>query len=316
VRYWEKLLQRLLSLGPVAWAIRVSQKIIIPGFDGLPLYDVAVFFIRGLQKGALTMRAAAMSFSFFLAIFPSIIFFFTLIPYIPVSNFQQTLMVLLEELMPDSAFDTVRSTLEDIISRPRSGLLSLGFILAGYFSTNGIASMIEAFNQTYHTIETRSWMRQRLISILLVLILAVIVILAIAMITTGSIVIDFMVQENILHDSTTVFFLQVGKWIVILAMVFFVISFIYFLAPSRESKFRFVSAGSTLATLLSIVTMLGFNYYISNFTRYNALYGSIGTLLVVMLWIYFNAIILLIGFELNASIYASGAHKYRRSRKS
>lgn len=274
----------------------------MPGFDGIPLYDVARFFIEGLQKGALTMRAASMSFSFFLAFFPGILFFFTLIPYIPIEDFHQKLMELLMQLLPASAFDTIWATVEDILEKPRSGLLSLGFVLAVYFSTNGISSMIEAFNQSHHTMETRSWIKQRLIAILLAFITSVIVILAIALLTVGSTVIDYLVEKNVLYGSLNIFFVHLSKWVVILGMVFFVISFSYYLAPSRASHFRFISAGSSLATFLSLFTIFGFNFYISNFNSYNALYGSIGTLLVLMLWIYFNAIILLVGFELNASI--------------
>lgn len=303
----EKYLRLFLEWGPVARLIRLSQKIILPGFDRLPLYDVARFFIEGLQKGALTMRAAAMSFSFFLAFFPGILFFFTLIPYVPIEDFHQKLMELLMQLLPSSAFDTIWATVEDILERPRGGLLSLGFVLAMYFSTNGISSMIEAFNQSHHTLETRSWIKQRLIAILLVLITSFIIILAIALLTAGSTVIDYLVEKDLLRGSLNIFFVHLSKWVVILGMVFFVISFSYYLAPARSSHFRFISAGSSLATFLSLFTMVGFNFYISNFNSYNALYGSIGTLLVLMLWIYFNAIILLIGFELNASI--SGARR-------
>lgn len=299
---YQEYIDRILAWPWVERLLKLSRKVILPGFDGLPLYDVAVFFIKGMQKGALTMRAAAMSYNFFIAIFPGIIFFFTLIPYIPIQNFHDQLMELLMQLLPRSAFETVWATVEDIISRPRGGLLSVGFILALYFATTGVSSMVEAFNQTYHAIETRSWMRQRVISLVLVFIISVIVIVAIALITTGTAAIDYLVDAGLLRDAFTIFLLRLGKWLVILAMVFFVISFSYYLAPSRKSHFRFISAGSSLATALSILTMVGFNYYISNFGRYNILYGSIGTLLVVMLWMYFNAIILLIGFELNASI--------------
>lgn len=300
--WYDKFKERFKNWGPVAWIIRISKKIILPGFDRIPLYDVAVFFADGIQKGALTMRAAAMSFSFFIAIFPSIIFFFTLIPYVPIDDFHGELMNLLMQLLPEGAFNTIWSTVEDIISRPRGGLLSVGFVLALYFSTNGVSSMIEAFNQTHHTIETRSWIKQRLISILLVVIISVIVIFAIGLVTVGSVVIDYLVEAGLLKGGLTIFLVQLSKWLAIVGMIYLVISFSYYLAPARESKFRFVSPGSSLATLLSLVTIVGFNFYISNFNRYNALYGSIGTLLVIMLWIYFNAIILLIGFELNASI--------------
>lgn len=303
---YDEYSRRFVNWGPIRRLIRISKRIILPGFDKMPLYDVAVFFVEGIQKGALTMRAASMSFSFFTAIFPGIIFFFTLIPYIPIENFHEELMQLLLQLLPPSTYDTIANTVEDIISRPRGGLLSLGFVLALYFSTNGASSMIEAFNQTHHTFETRSWIKQRLISLLLVVIFSIIVILAIVLITTGTVVIDYLVELNLLKGAFTIFLLQLSKWLVILAMVFFVISFSYYLAPARESHFRFVSAGSSLATILSLLSMVGFNFYISNFSQYNALYGSIGTLLVILLWVYFNAIILLMGFELNASIKNAG----------
>ncbi len=301
----------LLDSSMVTSAEKSLRKLVIPGFDGMPVYDVAAFFIRGLQKGALSMRAAAFSYNFFLALFPAIIFFFTIIPYIPIAGFQDNLLALLQEFIPLKAYVAVQETLFDIVKRPRGGLLSLGFIMALYFSTNGIHSLIMAFNQTRHTIETRSWIKQRLISIVLVFILSLLVIIAIVLITLGPVALDFLVKHGMLRDSFSYYLIIAGKWIISSAMLFFAFSFLYYLAPAAESRFRFISAGSTLTTVLTILASVGFNYYVNSFSRYNTLYGSIGTLIIIMVWIFFNAMIVLIGFELNVSI-RNAKRKYRK----
>lgn len=293
--------------------VSFSRKLVIPGFDGMPLYDVTEFFLKGLSKGALSMRAAAFSYNFFLALFPAIIFFFTIIPYIPVDGFQDHLLDLMQGFIPHKVYNAVQETLFDIVKRPRGGLLSLGFIMAMYFSTNGIHSLIEAFNQTRHTIETRSWIKQRLISIVLVFILSLLVIIAIVLITLGPVALDFLEKHNMLKDSFSYYMLIAVKWIVSTALLFFAFSFLYYLAPAAESRFRFISPGSTLSTILTILASIGFNYYVNSISQYNSLYGSIGTLIIVMLWIFFNAMIVLIGFELNVSI--RNAKKKFRSKK-
>jgi len=298
-----EIYNRALEWKIVRFFIGISKKLILPGFDGLPLYNVAVFFFRGIYQGYIATRASAVSFNFFLAIFPFLIFLFTIIPFIPIENFQVTLLSLIHDFMPKSAYDTVKDTVEDIVTRPRGDLLSLGFIFALYFATNGVNSMMEAFNNTYHTIETRSWFRQRMISSLLVIILSLLLIIAIGLMTLGPVLLAAFIPERILESSFYSFFLWLGTWAIVLFTLFFAISFIYYLAPARRRDFRFISAGSSLATLLVIITTLGFNFYVDNFSRYNILYGSIGTLIAVLLWIYFNSISLLIGFELNASIF-------------
>jgi membrane protein len=213
------------------------------------------------------------------------------------------LLDLMQNFIPKKAYSAVADTLFDIVKRPRGGLLSLGFLLAMYFATNGIHSLIQSFNQTYHTIETRSWIRIRLISIVLVIILSSLVILAIILITIGPVVLRYLDRSGWIGDSGTYYLIYCGKWLVTLALFFFAFSFLYYLAPAKRRQFRFISAGSTLSTVLTIATSIGFNFYVNNFSKYNTLYGSIGTLMIIMIWIYFNAYIVLIGFELNASIY-------------
>ncbi len=275
----------------------------MPGFDGMPLYDVTVFFVKGMSKGYITTRASAISFNFFLAIFPSLIFFFTIIPFIPISNFQRSLLDIIRDFIPDEAYAAVQTTVEDIVIRPHGGLLSVGFLLSLYFSTNGINSLMVAFNNTYHTIETRSVIKQRLVSIFLVIIFTFLLITAIGMITFGTWLLAILLPLEILKSRLIFSVILILKWVIILAMLFFAISFIYYFVPAKRRHFRFISAGSSLATFLIIATTLGFNFYVDNFSKYNALYGSIGTLLIILLWIYLNSLSLLIGFELNASIY-------------
>lgn len=282
--------------------VQKTKKIVLPGFDNVPLYEVGNFFIKGILRGSVSIRAAAFSYNFFMALFPAIIFLFTIIPYIPIPGFQDELLQLMQDFFPKATYAAVEDTVFDIIKRPRGGLLSLGFVLALYFATNGIHSLMIAFNQTFHSFETRSWIKVRLTSIVLVFILSFLLFIAIVLIIIGPIFIDFVADNLGIRDSFVYYLIIAAKWIVTVALLFFAYSFLYYFAPARKSRFRFISAGSTLATVLTIFTSIGFNYYVNNFAQYNSLYGSIGTLIIIMVWIYFNAMIVIVGFELNASI--------------
>jgi membrane protein len=294
--------------------IAASKRIVLPGFEGLSVYDVSVFFIRGIRKGSLNSRASSIAFNFFLAIFPAILFFFTLIAYLPIRNFESSLMELLADLIPQHAYFTIESTIKDVLTHRQGGLVSIGFVLAAYFSSNGIHSIIEAFNMTIHARETRTVFRQRVASALLVGLISVLTIVAIFLITAGKFILEWLFLEKLLVDWIYYYLLLGGNWLIIVALIYFTISFIYYLAPAKPMRFRFFSAGSTLATALAVAASIGFNYYVSNFSRYNALYGSIGTLIIIMLWIYFNASILLLGFELNASIINARKHRGLKKR--
>ncbi|MCE1198606.1 MAG: YihY/virulence factor BrkB family protein, partial [Marinilabiliales bacterium] len=269
---------------------------------GIPLYDVMLFFWKGIVNGAITMRASAIAFNFILAIFPAIIFLFTLIPYIPIDNFQLHLMNLMQSVLPDNAFLAIRETIQDIITQPRGGLLSFGFLAAFIFSTNGLVSIIIAFNNTIHAKENRNIVSLYAVAFGLSIILTLLTTLSVALITGSQHFMKFLLVKHIIH-SNHVYYLLMGKWLVILLLFFFAFAFLFYYAPAHKMKFRFISAGGTLSTLLSILISVGFSFYINNFGRYNTLYGSIGTLIVVMLYFYFMALILLIGFELNASIW-------------
>jgi len=285
------------------WAKRIT----LPFFDGVPLFSVAVFFWRSIVNGSLTTRASAVAYSFFLALFPATIFLFTLIPYIPIPDFQDKLFLLLKSVVPESTFGAIEGTVADIIMRPRGGLLSLGFVMALVFATNGVNSIMAAFDATVHNINRRNWIGQWLISLVVLIILWTLLALAIALVTGGQVLLDYLVEHTRSFDRFTYHLLSVTKWVVIVALFFFAYAFLYYMAPATKTKWRFISAGGSLATVLSILALFGFTYYINHFSQYNKLYGSIGTLLIILFLIYIMALILLVGFELNASIYQ--AHK-------
>ncbi len=286
----------------LAFIKQKARKIIVPGFDGIPLYDVGVFFKNGLLNGVIDIRASAISFSFFMAVFPSIIFIFTLIPFIPIPNFQNELINLLSQVLPSNTFKAIESTIVDITTNKRGSLLSIGFFAALIFSTNGISAMIAAFNASANSFENRSWISMRLIAIVLIFILVSLTTLATGLIVFGQNILKILVEHQIIRSQLSQIIFIAGQWLIILLSTFLALSFLYYFAPSKRSQYRFISPGSIMATVLMIITSMAFSFYINHFGRYNYLYGSIGTLIALLIWININAFVLLIGFELNISI--------------
>lgn len=299
----QKIKDFILKLYFVKLLIDILKRFSLPGFDKIPIYYVGHFFVKGLFKGDISQRAAAMSFTFFLALFPTLLSFFSVIPYIPIDNFQIQLLGFLEELIPQSSWKVIESVIIDIVSRQRGSLLSISFIFSVYLASNGVMAISNAFNSSFHAIETRTAIRQRLVSFLIIGIISILIVLSITSIALGRYLISYLSEHAVINDSFTIGSLVFLKWLIVMALVFFAISFLFYLAPANKKYYRFISAGSSLATIMSLLLLIGFDFYVSNFTKYNAVYGSIGTLIILMMWLYFNSIVLIIGFELNVSIY-------------
>lgn len=278
-----------------------TRKIELPLFDGLSLYDVSIFFFRGIIQGSITSRASSIAFSFFLALFPGIIFFFTLIPFFPVESLETEIFNVFQRVFPPDTFDAVKTTIQDVMHNKRQGLLSVGFILAMLFSTNGISAIITNFNQTIHKIEERSFLQQLLVSLGLTIVIAINFIIGIIVIIFSSDVLNGVLDFFGL-EAISSFAVEVVRSVLLIFVVFIGIVLVYNFAPSGKRKWRFFSPGAILATILILLSSYLFSFYVANFNQYNTLYGSIGTLMVIMLWIYINALVLIIGFELNASI--------------
>lgn len=282
--------------------IRFTNKIRIPGFEGLSLYQVSRFFFSALYKGAITTRAGAMAFSFFLALFPAIIFIFSIIPFLPIENIDQLILEQLKILLPKEAYTLSYNTIQDLAKNQSGSLLSFGFLLMIVFASNGINNMIETFNLSIHTEEKRSFVNQWGVSFILIFILFLLLVFSSVLIIFGETILDFIESKELISNTLLLPIFDASRWLVILLFFYFAISFMFYLAPASRSKWKFFSAGSSLASLMIILFSVGFAYYVNHFGQYNKLYGSIGTLMVIMLWIYFNSLVLLIGFELNASI--------------
>ncbi|TAF44679.1 MAG: YihY/virulence factor BrkB family protein [Sphingobacteriales bacterium] len=280
-----------------------TKYIVLPGFAPLPLYTVVVFFVKEIQKESLVNKASALSYNFMMAIFPSIIFLFTLIPYIPIQNFQNQLLALIGLILPKNAYLAFEATFEDIVKNQNGKLLSVGFILALFFSTNGTHTLMQAFNKSSLVTETRSWLKQRLVALNLTLLTAFALILGVGVMVVGEFIINGIKSTLRFNDSNFwIYLIAISRWAIVVAVYFVTTSILYRYGPSNPKKWKFFSPGSWLATILAIVTSVGFAYYINNFANYNKVYGSIGTLLVIMVWLYLNSIIILVGYELNASV--------------
>ena len=285
--------------------IEWTKRHTLPGFGHLSMFEVGSFFVKGMSNGTLGIRAASITFNFFLAVFPGLLFLSTLIPYIPIPNFQTELMDLLEQLIPSETFETIEETLADIVMYPRSGLLSIGCITTIVIVSNGVTAVIRAFNASTNTHESRSFVNLRVSSLIMVGLITVLLATAIALLIFGRTILAYLIAKRILFGTFSTVMFYVVQWLIILTLCIVSVSVIYYFAPAKRTHMGFISTGSVMATILLLATSAGFGFYLANFSNYNALYGSIGTLIAILVWLNINANILLLGFELNLSIQAA-----------
>ena len=291
-----------------------AERIVLPGFEGIPIRNVLKFVVKGFTKGVLVTRASSIAFNLLMALLPASIFIFTLIPFVPLPNFQEELIKLFESILPVAAFSFLETTIIDIVTNKSGGLLLITFFATILFSTNGIHAVINAFVVSAHSFNSRSWFNQRKISIVLLVIVVIMISLAGLLVIFGKMAVDRLVQIGVLEKHLVLYLLILLKWILIILLLFMAISALYYLAPAKRTDFKFLSPGSTLATMLFIITSLGFSAYVNSYGQYNKIYGWIGTLMVMLIWLYLNSIALLIGFELNVSIKAAIADDTERKK--
>lgn len=283
---------------------------VLPGFDGAPLELVAKLIVKGLfGRGVLVTRASSIAFNMLIALLPATIFLFTLIPFIPIPNFQTELVHLFENFLPVTAYTFMETTIVDVITNRSGTLLVVMFFATIIFSTNGIHALMHAFNVSVHDFQSRSWIQQRKIAVIILIFILILFSAAGLLIILSRSVVDRLVELDVLEMNLVFYLVMIFKWILIVAMLFFAISTLFYLVPAHKKDFRFISPGSIVATALFIITSLGFSAYVNDFGQYNKLYGSIGTLIVILIWLYLNSIALLVGFELNVSIKAANGSK-------
>jgi membrane protein len=308
MKFRHKRIFLTLTLGKfvIAW----MKKIRFQKHENVSLYKIVKIFLRNLTKDEILDRANGVAFNFILAIFPTIIFLFTLIPY--VSSFfpdinKESIMSFMGEMMPPTMYEVVSTTIVDIVSNQRGGLLTFGFVFAAYLSTNGMMALMRAFNACYRTIESRGGIKTRLIATALTFNMAFVLFLAIILLVVGQVSLDYIMTNLDWIDLSQftvglIFFL---RFVVIFVVFFLAISTIYYFGPAIHYNWKFFSIGSIVATLLCMGISYGFSYYVTNFGTYNKVYGSIGVLIALMVWIQILAIVLLVGYEINATLHDS-----------
>lgn len=293
--------EELRKIPVISWVTKKSKQVILPGLDGLTLYDLWELYSVGIVKGAFSTRASSIAFNFFMAIFPFLLFLLNLIPFIWfIDDFQLKFLVYIENLLPPQTAGFFDEIFADIAGNQRVGLLSFVFFLSIFLMSNGINAIFEGFESSYHSQVNRSFIKQYLVAIGVSIIMALLLLLTVIM----AVFLTFMIED--LRDfglfSDSAIWINIGKYAVILIMLYVAVGTLYYFGTREGRVHKFFSVGALATTLLIVLTTFLFGIYIENFNSYNELYGSIGALLILMVYIWLNSNILLLGFELNASI--------------
>ncbi|MDZ4666996.1 MAG: YihY/virulence factor BrkB family protein [bacterium] len=309
--------QQLFFMRPIKWLLKKTAAISMPGNKEVSVYAVLEFFIRNIGKSELNLRASALAFNFFLALFPTVIFFFTLIAYLPLSYTPDEILGILSQAMPPNVYETIRETLTDILKTQRHNLLSIGFVSAIYFSTNGFHNLMDLLNKYSHFKENRSFWKQRLVAVGLALFVTTLIILSVLMLTTGTIVLSYLEKVKYFPSSTVPTLIAGLNFLIVGTIVLGIVGAIYFFAPAKQRKWNFFSTGAIFATIVTLITTYGFSQYVNHFNSYNKVYGSIGVLIAIMVLIQINTFILLLGYDLNVALdLALGQERKNRARRS
>lgn len=264
------------------------------------LYDLLRLYTIGIVEGALTYRASAISYSFFIAIFPFLLVVLNLIPYVPIQDFQLDFWFFIDNLLPPGTHDFFRDIFFDIAGKKRAGLLSSVFVLSVFMMTNGINAIFSGFDSSYHTKATRSALKSYFVSMGVALILIFLLLFSVILLLGYEVyIVGYLQDMNILSKNNEL--ISWSKRIYFIFVALLGISILFHFGKA-EKGIGFFSAGSFLTLILTILTTYLFGIYIENFAQYNQLYGSIGALLIFILYIWLNSTIILLGFELNASL--------------
>lgn len=280
--------------------VRPLKKIKLPWLKGLSLYELLEIYVIGIIEGAISYRAGAIAFSFFMALFPFALFILNLIPYIPIEGFQRDFLQFVEEGVPPRTYDAIAAIINDILHNSHSGLLSSGFLLSIILMANGLNAIMGGFENSHHVLIKRGFFRQYFIAILMSLLLSFILLFTVAMI----VIFEVFIQKTIIQDvlSENIPLIILGRYVFVILMILITTSILFKFGIKHDKARSFISVGSVFTTVLIILSSYGFGIWVLRFSKYNELYGSIGTLLIMMFYIWINCMILLLGFELDAAI--------------
>ncbi|HLV40610.1 YihY/virulence factor BrkB family protein [Xanthomarina sp.] len=285
--------------------VRFFKQIKLPGLEGLSFYDLVELYIIGIGRGALTTRASAIAFNFFTAIFPFLLFILIVIPLIPIDDFRIEFLNFLNSFLPPSTSDFFfNSIFDNIESTKRGGLLSSVFLVSIFLMANGINAVFAGFESSYHEQLSRNVIKQYLYALGVALILAFLLILTVVILGYFQIyVLGNLENYGILEESNLQFWIPIAKYMFFVIMVYLATAVLYYFGTREGKESKFFSVGALFTTILIILSSYLFGIYIKNFSKYNDLYGSIGALLILLFYLWLNSNILLLGYELNASLH-------------
>ena len=293
---------KIKSLPIIKQTLDLSKQIIVPGFQGMSVFEIISFVVNEASKDAIYTRANSVAFSFFMAIFPTIIVLFTLIPYLPgTQNFVQVISDSTHNILPKNAHDYLFEVVNGVANTNRSGLRSVGAILALFFASGGMLTLMNGFDKKYNVFKKRGFILKRLVAIYLTLMMTLLFLFSFILIVIGKQLIEIGIEYFGLENYAGITFL-IARTVGIVSIFYLGITLIYRLGPSLINKVPFWNPGAILATGFSLLSSFGFAFFVNNFGRYNEIYGSIGALIVIMIWLKINAYIIVVGFELNASV--------------
>ncbi|MGY3793155.1 YihY/virulence factor BrkB family protein [uncultured Aquimarina sp.] len=280
--------------------VKIGKKVILPGFEGLSLYDLVEIYSIGIVKGTFSARASSISWSFFLSLFPFLLFLLNLIPIIQIDGFQENFFEFITSALPNQSKLFFEGIYKDISDTPRTGLLSTVFVLSLFLMTNGINAVFSGFEYSYHVTLNRNFVKQYIVALGVSLIVASLLLITVIVTLYFSYLLENLKEIGVMDN--TVFWLQFGKYGLFVLMIFLIVATLFYFGTTEGKMNRFFSPGAFMTTILIMVTTYLFGIYIDNFSNYNKLYGSIGAMLILMVYIWLNANLLLLGFELNASL--------------
>ena len=305
-----RLMAWLLSLGAsllkrskVRGLLTRLKKVVLPGCKGVPAWDIIGLFFDGISNGKLWLRAKGLAYSFLVAIPPLLIFMVTLIAYLPVQGLQDVLLEQLRDLVPYAIYHRIEPTIIDVMSYRHSSLLSLGFFGSIILATNGMYGMMMSLNYGNEGVIRRPFLQRYGVCLLLVGLLSLLILLVVLLQVGYKYILSWLITSGTLVlNPFTQFLIGFVRWVILAFFALTVLGTIYYLVPDKRQRVGFFSSGTVIATLLLFGLTWGFQIYLNNFNQYNLLYGSIGTLLLVMLWIFLNCLVLLVGYEINIDI--------------
>lgn len=282
-------------------ANHIVRNTTLPGNKGVPLYDVVSYLLQGIIDGKLWRGAKGLAFSFLMALPPLLIFMFTLIAFLPVDGLQDELLFQLSDIVPESIYTPLANTINDVMGHKHTSLLSIGFVLSIILAANAIHGMIMYFADRNN--EQRKFSSRYPICIMLVFLLYVMVVLVLILLIGYKTILLWLFRQGILiPGSFTHIVIGIGRWVILIFMALLTLSLVYYIIPTKRQRVGFFSSGAMFATAMFILLSWGFKVYLANFNRYNLLYGSIGTLLLIMLWLFLNCLVIMLGYELNTAI--------------